>query len=682
MEFDLVKAVKGQSMEEIIKKMESDSFIGREREMALFKHCMTLNDRYIKVLHIYGTGGIGKSFLLGEFSRFAEGEGILFLMMDSGDYPHTPVGFSEQILTLLSGKLNDPGLITNDPDQKSYQYCIHLLTQLAEKRQIVIAIDTYNEMESLDRWFRQVFIRLLPPDIFVVLAGRKSLKGEWEESPAWRRVTKQIKLNNFNYLQSSFFLKKSGIEDEQNIRTLWLLTDGHPLTLSLATLTNQELDLSNPKTISVNVPQMLIDLTKIWLEEVVNEELLEIIELAALFHIFDQSSLTAILNKEIGTAEFRELVSLSFIKRLNNGWGLHDLIKEAVKVELQHRNPAHFKLLNDRLITYYYKKTIETRSAYDISQFFYHVGDEMIQSAFFQETIDISMYLEPVEAYNFHEIIAFFQDKRKHITESNAHFFDRTTGKSVLFHASKGHNIRESELIDETYIEKMGYKSIHLLKNKYGETLGISIVVPINHKTLKHLIKEPVSKTYFANLCESEFNYYNVPEQESAGLFIRMLDFNDLADTAARSYLLYNLFHHLLSGGKIVVSTPLPFFQDLLGRFGFTKVPGATHYDFGKDMPSPTYLLDVSGANLAIYLKEFMKNLSQNNRINLISETFSLTDREKDVVILILDDKTNVEIAEQLFIAEVTVKKHITRILKKANAVNRAQLIKRIMELI
>lgn len=682
MEFDLKKDIKGQRMDDIIKEIEGDSFIGRKREMELFKYCMALNDQYIKVLHIYGTGGIGKSFLLGEYSRFAEDEGILFLMMDSGDYSHTPFGFAEQILTLLGGKLNNPDLITNNSDQKLYQYCLNLLTQLAEEYQIVIAIDTYNGMDSLDRWFRQVFIRQLHPDIFVVLAGRKSLKGEWEESPAWRRVTRQIKLSNFNFSQSSFFLKKSGIKDERSVRTLWEFTDGHPLTLSLATLTNQELDLSNPQRFSENVPQMLIKLTKIWLEEVVDEELLKVIELAALFHTFDQSSLTAILNEEVSMEKFSELVSFSFIKRLNDGWTMHDLIKDAVKVELQYRNPDYFKVLNDRMIAYYYKKTIATRSAYDISQFFYHIGDEAIQSAFFQETIDTSMYLEPVGEYNFHEVIAFFKDKEQHITESNAQFFDRTTGKSVLFHASKEHNLRESELIDETYIENMGYNSIQLLKNKYGETLGISIVVPIHHKTLKHLMEEPVSKTYFANLSESEWNYYDVPEQESGGLFIRMLDFNDLADTTTRSFLLYNLFPLLLSGGKIVVSTPLPFFQDLLDKFGFAEIPGAIHYDYGMDSPSPTYLLDVSGSNLAIYLKNFMKSLSQNNQINFIAETFSFTEREKDIVLLILDNKSNAKIAEQLFIAEVTVKKHVTRILKKVNVTNRAQLIKHIMELI
>lgn len=671
-----------QSLNDVIEALERESFIGRKKEMGVFKDFISSTDRYVKLLHLYGMGGIGKTYLLGEFSRFAEEKGSLFLMMDSGDYSHTPRGFSKHLLTLFSKVLNDPGLTSTPSNQKVYQYCLDTLERISKKQQVIIAIDTYNSIDNLDRWYRQAFVRNLPPNVYIVLAGRESLKGEWIQSPAWRKVTKQMKLGNFNFSQSTSFLKNTGIENEKNIKELWRFTEGHPLTLSLASLTNQELDLSYAQGISESVPHILMKLTKIWLEEIVDIELLEIIELAALFHTFDQSSLNAILHEEVTIDKFSELVSLSFIKRLNNGWAMHDLIRDAVKIELQHRNPDYYKSLNERMIAYYYKKVIASRSAHDISQFFYHVGDDAIRSAFFLETFDTSMYLEPVEAYNFSDVISYFKDKREHIIESNAKFFDRATAKTVTLHTSKKHNEREVELIDEKYIEKMGYDSIQLLKNKKEETLGVSIIIPVNQKTLKHLIKEPVSRTYFSKLNESELDYYDVPEQESTGLFIRMLDFNELADTAARSFLLYNLFSLLLSGGRIIVSTPLSFYQDLLQKFGFTMVPGATHNDYEEDVLTPTYLLDVSGSNLADYLQNFMESLSQSNQMNFLSEKFAFTDREKDIVMLILDNKSNIEIAEKLFLAEVTVKKHVTRILKKVNVTNRAQLIKCMMELI
>ncbi|WP_313930058.1 response regulator transcription factor [Trichocoleus sp. FACHB-262] len=52
----------------------------------------------------------------------------------------------------------------------------------------------------------------------------------------------------------------------------------------------------------------------------------------------------------------------------------------------------------------------------------------------------------------------------------------------------------------------------------------------------------------------------------------------------------------------------------------------------------------------------------------------SLTPREQDVLRLIGDGSTNREIAEQLFIAEGTVKTHVTHLFDRLNLRNRAQL--------
>lgn len=52
----------------------------------------------------------------------------------------------------------------------------------------------------------------------------------------------------------------------------------------------------------------------------------------------------------------------------------------------------------------------------------------------------------------------------------------------------------------------------------------------------------------------------------------------------------------------------------------------------------------------------------------------SLTPREQDVLRLIGDGSTNREIAEQLFIAEGTVKTHVTHLFDRLNLKNRAQL--------
>lgn len=58
----------------------------------------------------------------------------------------------------------------------------------------------------------------------------------------------------------------------------------------------------------------------------------------------------------------------------------------------------------------------------------------------------------------------------------------------------------------------------------------------------------------------------------------------------------------------------------------------------------------------------------------LPSELPSITPREQEVLRLISDGSTNREIASQLYIAEGTVKTHITHLLERLNLRNRAQL--------
>ncbi|WP_404452234.1 LuxR C-terminal-related transcriptional regulator [Virgibacillus necropolis] len=671
----------GLSMDDMIKEVEADFFVGRKKEIELFKRHIGPDNQYEKVLFIYGTGGIGKTYLLSEFARISEQKQLLFIKMDSEDFLHTPSDFATYLLTLVELKNT-----VQSRNSNVLKNCLQTLTDIALKQRIIITIDSYEKMDDLDRWFQQVFIRHVSPNVLFVMAGRNPLKGEWEESPAWRKVTKQIELKEFNLTQTHTYLSHYDIGSDNLVKTMWHYTNGHPLTLSLAALTNKNENIDNStKLLKEQMPQVLRNLTQRWLHEKEANEVHSLIEVAAVLHSFDQTSLSFVLGQKVTIIEFNKLTALSFIKSTRTGWAMHDLVRDAIRTELKHRNVEHFNTLSERCAAFYYRRTIATRSLYDIAQFFYHLDNEFIQSVLFKDTIDASIYFEPVAAHNIHEVIAFFEHKKNHLTKSDAEFYNRGSSNSFHFHASLQHNKKESELMQTEYIQKMGYDIARLLKNEAGKTIGLSVIVPINKNTLKHLSVEPVSRAYFEKLNDEQLKGYSVSDDRKAGYFIRMLDYTDPKDTSARSFSLYSLFPLLLSGGEIIVSTPLSFFQDLLKSFGFQEVPGTTHYDYGENYPSPTYLLDVSGPKLAVYLKQFTKStygVYENNQMKTITETFSFTDREEDIVKRIVDEKGNAAIAKELYIAEITVKKHISRILSKVGVKNRTQLIKRIMELI
>ena len=59
---------------------------------------------------------------------------------------------------------------------------------------------------------------------------------------------------------------------------------------------------------------------------------------------------------------------------------------------------------------------------------------------------------------------------------------------------------------------------------------------------------------------------------------------------------------------------------------------------------------------------------------------FNITDREKDIIALIIKGANNQEIGKKLFISEKTVKSHVYNIYQKSGIQNRVELINKINE--
>lgn len=662
---------------EVIAEVEESYFIGRNDEVKFFHDYVQEENPAQKIIYIYGEGGIGKTFLLHEFSRIAARQDILYIQLDSQDFRHTTQEFVDYFYNIIISHINPQEKYAS---KATLRECLDIINRYGKR--LILVMDTYEQMDDLDRWFRNAVLRQLHPRISIILAGRKRLSGDWIESPAWRKITKQIKLEPFSFTDTFHFLRANGHESkEETAKTIWEFTNGNPLLLTLATISEFKED--GKQNYPSNNFEILQTLTNRWLNEVQNECLINIIEVAALFHQFDQNNISEVLKQEVSNMQFHQLTSLSFIQKTQNGWAFHQLIRDALRVELQQRNPERYDYLTERIIDYYYQRIKKKPKVNDIASFFYHIGNDFLQSVFFQDSImDTSMYLEPVGEYNFHEVEEYIEYQKANIIPSSTSYYNRTTNKSYHFDASIEHNRREIELISTDYIKKIGYEGTNLLKNSQGDNIGLSVIVPIHEKTLTHLANAPVSRAYFSTLSQSEIRLYQSPSDKPVGYFIRSLDYKDPSNRSARSFLLHSLFPLMFYGGKIITSTPLTMFQDILYMLGFKVVEGATHYDYEPDVASPTFILDLTGPNLIPYLTQFLDKFKKKNEVDILTEKFSLTKREQDIMRLVLEEKHIAEIANELYIAEITVKKSLSRIYQKANVKNRVQLIKRIMELL
>ncbi|MFZ0368419.1 MAG: LuxR C-terminal-related transcriptional regulator [Halobacillus sp.] len=673
------KELREEEWNTTLMELENDQFVGRGRELQYFRDFIESSKDTKRIVHVYGMGGIGKTFLIHAFQRLAERlDGMVFLGLDSEDFAQSPSMLAEQLLFQLDAKLS---LKLSKSHETPLNQCLHMLKESSKNHRIIIAVDTYEKIGSLDRWFREVFLRSLPESISIILAGRHPLTAGWMESPAWRSIITQVKLSAFTYDQTRLYLSKAGVTKHSDIQDYWRFTNGHPLTLSLSAMAygNKEDTDHHPH----EKQEILTYLTSKWLSEVNDPELQRLLEAAAILRHFDQATLNFILDERTTTTAFTRLTSLSFVNRTNHGWGIHEIIRSAIILNIQERTPEHYESLKRRSASYYLQQINRNQSStWEIAEYFYHLGEEVIRSAFFQEKDQQKKYIEPVGAHNFKEVEEYFQKRNRYDQDSVAHYYNRETDTTYHYYVSAEHNQKENDLIGAEYVRKLGFNVGRIVKNEEGEMVGLSLIVPINKHTIEQLKKEPVSRAYFRQLSKEEEEEYRVDEDSYSGWFIRMLDCLNPEDSHTRSFLLYSLFPLLLSGGRIITSTPIPFFQQLTQAFGFEKVPNATHYDFGPDQPSPTFLLDVRGPRLIQYLKQFSQTVSlEKDHVLHVADRHQLTKREKEILLSIHGELSNKAIAEQLHITEITVKKHVGSILKKFQVKNRTQLMKRIMEM-
>ena len=58
-----------------------------------------------------------------------------------------------------------------------------------------------------------------------------------------------------------------------------------------------------------------------------------------------------------------------------------------------------------------------------------------------------------------------------------------------------------------------------------------------------------------------------------------------------------------------------------------------------------------------------------------VFENYNISDREEDIIVLMIEGKSNNEIKEKLFISHHTVKNHLSNIYRKLDVKNRYELM-------
>lgn len=670
-------------LQAVIDQLEAERFVGRTEELALFRNLVQSDKPAL--LNIHGVGGIGKTSLLRAFAREAAALGAIWLSVDGAGLQPSPREFCRQLWAELEAHPLSQRAATaagDAPAAASMAACHAAITSLAASgRPIVVAIDTYEELKPLDRWLRQSFLAGLPPSTIIVIAGRTPLSGEWLDSPAWRMLIHPLPLQEFTLVQVRDFLDRHGVSDEQAIHGLWFGTRGHPLALTLAvSLAGTDFALQH----SEQADAVFEELMRRWLIDAASEKQRQLVEAAAMLPDWDQDTLSEITGQPVPMSDFEQLILLSFVRRTRRGWSLHSLVRDAAAAHLRAVSPSRYHTYRQRALEHLYRRLLDA-PPHDldertrlVSQAFYLIGSPLMQQVFAHDPADAGFFVEPATA---EEITAWSSEpppwrSTTYLARLLQPLAEPTAKPVEQPEHEQGMDMRQAS---PSYLQELltlDPECILVMRDGEGHHHGILVAIPVTSSTLPFLRSQPVTAAYFGTLTPAELAEF-AGLNEPGGCYIRAIGLSNPEDSNALAALIYHAIPLLFTHGRVLTSTPLTFYQRILQGLGFVEVPGASHYDFGPDRAAPTFLLDLRGTHLAAHIERLA--LQAGFEPLQAPDPFAalnLTPREREVAALVAEGLSNREIAERLYLSEITVKKHLSQVLAKAGLKNRGQLIR------
>ncbi|MGH3170483.1 MAG: ATP-binding protein [Trebonia sp.] len=289
---------------ERLRDLRRRSFVGRDREVALFRSALTDSS----LLFVHGPGGVGKSALLDIFADVAADAGRSAVRVDAR---HLRLG----------------------PD---------VLPALVEGE--VLLLDTYELLETLDDWVREQYLPSLPGDALVVMAGRRAPGPRWYADPAWRDLMREIALGNLPPADGRTYLAAQGVSEKLHDRLL-AISHGHPLLLSM--LVDAVGKGAEPYRLG-DVPSVVGALLAQIIEEAPSPLHRAALQLCAHAPGTTEDLLRAVLGDETGKL-FAWLRTLPFIDDGPNGLYPHDVARDALDADLRWRDADQYTELHRQL---------------------------------------------------------------------------------------------------------------------------------------------------------------------------------------------------------------------------------------------------------------------------------------------------------------------------------------------
>lgn len=662
---------------ELLDRLDERDFAGRAFELSLFREKLRRESPGSeRIVNLYGPGGIGKTALLARFRGIAAEAGASYAVADLRDAAGSPALLCRELARQL-------GLADGPDDADALADGLRRLT--AGGRAAALAFDRYEEAGALDEWLRVRLLPRLPAETLVVFAGRYPLGGPWS-SAGWRRLTIPLPLGELEYADVREYASRLrlGQAEAEWADRLWIHSAGYPLSLSLlAQLAVAKRPIGAASLRLAERREPFDELLARWLDEAPADDLRPLLYAAAIPRSFDLALLRDVAERDWPDALFERLLRLSFVRRGERGWQMHDLVREHVRRALREREPESYEAYAGRAV-----RKLRARAdaklaqgapaARVLSELLSLIGHPILRAHFRQSRATDHYWETAATDAALAEAERYIAGRLAHARPCTIACADPETAAVFRYELSADDGVVRLRGWDARELYAAAPGALRLLRGPEGDVRGLAAVLPLTPDALALLRRWPATAPAIAEL----------PPEKAAGggQYVVALDVADLERIELRSALVHLQFELALAGG-LLLSAPPPaaYFRDAHEANGYVPIRGrgseARLYEIDARTPTgmQAYLDRIMQRPAAPATPDAAPSAASPNP-DAERAPYAFTPREKEVAALLVRGATNPIIAATMFVSEAAVKKHVNAMLQKTGCANRTQLAALLLE--
>ncbi|GAA1981923.1 ATP-binding protein [Amycolatopsis minnesotensis] len=310
-----VREARRGSMGDRVRRLSREGFVGRTEQRNVFASALRGDHDAPQVLLVHGAGGMGKSALLRRFADDAQECGRAVVWID-GEY----VVASTTALTEAA----EPVHHTDSP---------------------VLIIDGFEHCQVLETWLREHFLRTVPADTIVVIAGRQRPEPQWTLDPGWRQLVHTTALTPLNPCEVAALLEDRGVPEALHTAVNGF-ADGHPLALCMAAEETLTKDAAPDDTVWEPSPRVIESLLARVIDQVPSPAHEYGLRVCGHVRHVTLDLLRTGLDDHDAHTVFDWLAHLPYVEVRQHGLVCHELVRDVLDASFKWRDPNTYNELH------------------------------------------------------------------------------------------------------------------------------------------------------------------------------------------------------------------------------------------------------------------------------------------------------------------------------------------------